>query len=90
MTDHIKLAAVKIPIYQACGKKTLIGRRALRLLKEAGRIAKLIERKRDRAITRAYLYAEPNEIAPINHRTPTVVQVLPMTHTHRDSLAKGL
>lgn len=68
----------------------MISASVLRLLKTAGRIAKMIQRKRDKAVTKAYLYAEPNEIAPMNHRTPTVVQVLPMTHTHRDSLAKGL
>lgn len=88
--SEMKLAKVFIPIYRADGRRAIIGLSALRLLTEAGRIAKLIQRKRDKAITRAYMYAEPNEIAPMSHRTATVVQVLPATYTHRSSLAKGL
>ena len=88
--DDLKLAKVEIPVYRANGKKYMLKRAAIRLLKEAGRVARMVQRKRDKAITGVFLLAEPNEIAPMNHRTATVVQVLPMTHTHRDSLAKGL
>ena len=61
-----------------------------RILKEAGRMARVIQRKKDKAITRAYLLASPNEIASRITAQPTVVKVLPTTYTHRSSLMAGL
>ena len=88
--DTIKLAKPAIPIYRANGRRTLIGVEALRILKTAGRIARLIQRKRDLAVTRAYMTAEPDEIAKRITAQAEVVQELPETWTHRSSLAKGM
>ena len=46
-----------------------------------GRVANA-DRKASGVITRLYLLAEPNEIAPMNHRTPTSFAELPMTYSH--------
>jgi transcription initiation factor IIE alpha subunit len=47
----------------ASGIKRRIDLRTLRLLREAGRVAKMIQRRKDQAVTRVMLLAEPNEIA---------------------------
>lgn len=86
----MKLVKPSIPVYSADGKRSMIGVTTLRILKESGRIAQLIQRKRDKAVTRAYLKAEPNEIASRITAEPTVVKVLPQTWTHRESLRIGL
>jgi hypothetical protein len=79
-----------IPVYSADGRRSMIGIETLRILKAAGRIARLIQRKRDGAVSRAYLLADPNEIASRITAVPTIVKVLPTTYTHRSSLAKGM
>jgi len=61
----------------------------LRILKTAGRVARLIQRKKDQAVTRVFLLAEPNEIAPRITAQAEVVKVLPNTWTHRSSLLSG-
>ena len=90
MEDELKLAKIEVWVYKASGQKYALRRNAIRMLKEIGRIARMVRRKKDKAVVAVYLRAEPNEIGPMNHRTSTVVPVLPMTYTHRESLAKGL
>ena len=86
----VKLAKPSIPIYSASGERVMLNARQVKLLKEAGRFARLIERKRDKAITRGYLTAMPDEIGKRITAAPTVVQVLPTTWTHAESLRAGL
>lgn len=66
-----------------------MGIEQVRILKIAGRMARLIQRKKDGAITRGYMKAAPNEIATRITAAPTVVKVLPTTYTHRLSLMAG-
>ena len=84
-----KLAKPSIPVYSASGKRSMIGLRTFKLLREANQFARVIRRKRDQAATRAYLLAMPDEIASRITAAPTVVKVLPQTWTHRPSLAQG-
>lgn len=68
----------------------LMSVKQIRILKEAGRIARLITRKRDGKIKSVNLLAEPDEIATRFTAAPTVVKVLPNTWTHTESLRAGL
>lgn len=68
----------------------MMGLKTFRILKENHRFARIIERKRDKAVTRAYLAALPDEIGKRITAAPTVVKVLPTTWTHADSLRAGL
>lgn len=86
----IKLASPTIPVYSASGKRVMMGAKTFRILKENHRFARIIERKRDKAVTRAYLAALPDEIGKRITAAPTVVKVLPTTWTHADSLRAGL
>lgn len=88
--DTLKLAAPRIPVYTASGQRSMFDLRTVKLLKEAARFAKLVKRKRDGAVTRAYLSALPDEIGKRITAAPTVVRVLPTTWTHADSLRAGL
>ena len=85
----LKLAAPEIMVVFADGSKRAYGRVAIQAWYDCGRLGKLVRRKRDGAITRAFHLALPNELGPRSHRTPTVVRVLPQTYTHRSSLAAG-
>jgi len=86
----IKLAGPTIPVYSASGQRIMMGLKTFRILKENHRFARIIERKRDKAVTRAYLSAMPDEIGKRITAAPTVVKVLPTTWTHADSLRSGL
>ena len=88
--DTIKLVKPSIPVYHADGRRVMLGIEQVRILKTAGRMARLIQRKKDGAITRAYMKAEPNEIGTRITAQATVVKVLPPTYTHRSSLALGM
>lgn len=68
----------------------MIDAKTFRLLKENHRFARVIQRKRDKAVTRAYLLAAPDEVGKRITAAPTVVKVLPTTWTHTASLAAGL
>lgn len=68
----------------------MIDLKAFTLLKSAFRFARVVKRKRDQAITRAYLLATPNEVGKRITAAPTITKVLPTTWTHTESLAKGL
>lgn len=85
----LKLATSEIVVEFADGRKGLYSRFAIEALNDCGRIAKFVKRRKDGAITRAFALAMPGEIARPSHRTPTVVQVLPCTYTHRSSLDAG-
>jgi len=87
--DTIKLVKPSIPVYHADGRRVMLGVEQVRILKTAGRVARLIQRKKDGAVTRAYMKAEPNEIGTRITAQPTVVKVLPTTYTHRSSLLAG-
>lgn len=88
MGAEIKLLKPRIRVYSADGTYVLRDAKVIKMLKEAGRIAKLIKRK-DGKVTRIQLLAESNEIAPKSHRTAETVQVLPNTFTHTSSLRAG-
>ena len=88
--DTIKLAKPSIAVYHADGRRVMLGIEQVRILKIAGRMARLVKRKKDGAITRAYMKAAPNEIGTRITAAPTVVKVLPTTYTHRSSLMAGL
>ena len=85
----IKLCKPSVAFYHASGRRVMLGIEQVRILKIAGRIAKLVQRKRDGAVTRGYFKAEPNEVATRITAQATVVKVLPTTYTHRSSLAAG-
>jgi hypothetical protein len=68
----------------------MLGIEQVRILKIAGRMARLIQRKKDGAITRGYMKAAPNEIGTRIAAAPTVVKEFPNTYTHRSSLMAGL
>lgn len=87
--DTLKLAGPTVICENASGKRRAIDLRTLRILKTAGRVARLIQRKKDQAVTRVFLLAEPNEIAPRITAQAEVVKVLPNTWTHRSSLLSG-
>lgn len=88
--DTIKLAKPSIAVYRANGRRVMMGVEQVRILAVAGRMARLIRRKRDNAVTRGYMKAERNEIASRITAAPTVVKVLPTTWTHAESLRAGL
>lgn len=88
--DTLKLAGPTVICENASGKRRAISLATLRVLKTAGAVARLIQRKKDKAVTRVFLLAEPNEIATRITAAPTVVKVLPTTYTHRSSLMAGL
>lgn len=87
--DTIKLVKSSIPVYHADGRRVMMGVEQVRILKTAGRMARVIQRKKDGLVTRAYMTAEPNEIGTRITVAPTVVKVLPTTYTHRSSLMAG-
>lgn len=87
--DSLKLAGPTCICENASGKRRAITLATLRILKQSGRVARMIQRKKDQAVTRVFLLAEPNEIATRITAQPTVVKVLPTTYTHRSSLMAG-
>ena len=87
--DSLKLAGPTCICENASGKRRAITLATLRILKTSGRVARMIQRKKDKAVTRVFLLAEQNEIATRITAQATVVKVLPNTYTHRDSLMAG-
>lgn len=87
--DTLKLAGPTCICENASGKRRAITLATLRILKQSGRVARMIQRKKDKAVTRVFLLAEPNEIAPRITAQAEVVKVLPTTWTHRSSLMAG-
>ena len=71
----VKLAKPKIWCENASGQRRQINLRSLQLLREAGRVAKMIQRRKDGAVTRVMLLAEPNEIAHGVTAQATVIEV---------------
>ena len=88
--ESLKLAGPTVICENASGKRRKIDIRTLRILKQSGRVARMIQRKKDKAVTRVFLLAEPNEIATRITAQAEVVKVLPNTWTHRQSLMSGL
>lgn len=82
MECTLKLARKTVIVESASGVKRAIDLRTLRILKEAGAVARMIQRKRDRAITRVFLLAEPGEIGKRITAQPEVVQVGASTWWH--------
>ncbi len=78
----LKLAASEIVVEFADGRTGLYSRVAIEALRDCGRIAKMVKRKRDQAITRVMALAMPGEIARRSHRTATVVHDLPNNFSH--------
>ena len=87
--DSLKLAGPTCICENASGKRRAITPATLRILKISGRVARMIQRKKDKAVTRVFLLAEPNEITTRITAQATVVKVLPNTYTHRTSLMAG-
>lgn len=87
--DELKLARKNIPAYNVDGTREMIDLKTLKFRRERATIARMIERKKDRAITRVYMKAAPNQIATRITAQPMVVKVLPTTYTHRLSLMAG-
>lgn len=87
--DELKLARKNIPAYKVDGSMEWIDLKALKFRRECATIARMIQRKKDKAVTRIYMKAEPNQIAARITAVPTVVKVLPNTYTHRSSLLAG-
>lgn len=73
----LKLAAAEIVVEFADGRKGLYSRVAIEALVDCGRIAKLVRRRRDQAITRVFALAMPGELASPSHRTATVYYPIP-------------
>lgn len=84
--DNLKLAGPTVICENASGKRRAIDLKTLRILKTAGAVARMIQRKRDKAITRVYLYAEPGEIGTRITAQAEVVQVGASTWWHTRNL----
>ena len=78
----LKLARKTVIVESASGVKRAIDLRTLRLLREAGAVARMIQRKRDKAITRVFLLAEPDEIGKRITAQAEVVKVGASTWWH--------
>ena len=87
--DELKLARPNIPAYKVDGSVEWIDLKTLKFRRERASIARMIQRKKDKAVTRIYMKAEANQIATRITAQPTVVKVLPTTYTHRSSLMAG-
>jgi hypothetical protein len=87
--DTLKLAGPTVICENASGARRRIDLKTFRFLKETYRIARMIQRRKDKAVTRVFLLAEPNEIATRITAQAEVVQVFPTTWTHRSSLMAG-
>ncbi len=61
--DSVKLAGKTVMCETASGVKRRIDLKTFRFLQETYRIAKLVHRRKDKAVTHVHLLAEPNEIA---------------------------
>lgn len=83
---ELKLAEKQVICENASGEKRRIDLRTLKLLREAGRVARMIQRKKDKAITRVKLLAEPHEIATRITAQPEVVKVGRSTFWHTRNL----
>ena len=80
--DDLKLAKKTVICENASGKKREIDLRTLRILKQAGAIARMIQRRKDKAITRVFLLAEPDEIASRITAQAEVVKIGASTWIH--------
>lgn len=81
----LKLAKPTVIIESASGQKRSITLRELRLLHEAGHVARLRKRA-DGAITRAFLFAEPGEIGTRVTAQSEIVKVGTSTYWHTRNL----
>ncbi len=88
--DEIKLARKNVPAYNVDGTREMIDLKTLKFRRERATIARMIERKKDRAITRVYMKAAPNQVAKRITAQAEVVKEMPTTWTHRSSLMAGL
>jgi len=84
--DSLKLAGPTCICESACGKRRKITLRTLKLLNEAGRVREIVKRKRDGLVTRARLFAEPNEIASRITAQAEVVRIGASTWIHTRNL----
>jgi hypothetical protein len=87
--DTLKLATPTVICENASGVRRRIDLKTFRFLKQTYRIARMIQRKKDKAVTRVFLLAEPNEVASRITGQAEVVKVLLTTWTHRSSLMAG-
>lgn len=78
----VKYAGPTVIVQTASGERRSVDIRTFRLLREAGAFWKVIQRKRDKAITRGLLRAEPGEIGKRITAQPEVVQVGASTWWH--------
>lgn len=89
MSTTITLARKRIPVVRACGAVESFDLHGVQWLHSAGLVAKLVRRASDGKVIRVLLLAVPGEIARRSSQS-TVAHVLPLTHTHRSSLALGM
>ena len=83
--ESLKLAGPMVIVENASGDKRRITLRTLKILKEAGHIARMRKRK-DGAITRAFLFAEPGEIGTRVTAQSEIVKVGTSTYWHTRNL----
>ena len=84
--DSLKRAGPTCICENASGKRRAITLATLRILKTSGRVARMIQRKKDQAVTRVFLLAEPNEIATRITAQAEVVKVGASTWIHTRNL----
>lgn len=84
--DTLKLAGPTCICENASGKRRAITLATLRILKTSGRVARMVQRKKDKAVTRVFLLAEPNEIATRITAQAEVVKVGASTWIHTRNL----
>jgi hypothetical protein len=89
LDTQLKLVKPRIAAYNADGTRKMIDLKTVRFLRELGSIARMVQRRKDQAVSRISLKAEPNQIATRITAAPTVTRVLPMTYTHTSSLMAG-
>jgi hypothetical protein len=84
--DSVKLAGKTVICENASGVKRRIDLKTFRFLQETYRIANLVQRRKDKAVTHVHLLAEPNEIAKRITAQAEVVKVGASTWIHTRNL----
>lgn len=84
--DSVKLAGTTVMCENASGVRRRIDLKTFRFLRETYRIARMVQRRKDKAVTMVFLLAEPNEIATRITAQAEVVKVGASTWIHTRNL----
>lgn len=84
--DTTKLAKTTVVCENASGKRRAIDLKTFKILREALAFSRVITRKKDGAVTRCFLKAEPDEIGTRITAGAEVVQIGASTWIHTRNL----